>query len=327
MATDWRRVARWTAVGAVLVLLELHLGSVYQVLLGSELNSDIPGYVIGARQMCCFYDSGYREPFAVAWYKLALVFTDDTERAARTITVVQTFFTALGVYAFVGVFFGWLIGLLALAIFASSTVVQYYAVSGLRDPLFTALLLFFGLALFRRWPPRRWWVGAALVGASGALLALTRIYALAIVLGAFAIWLVRQRVWRPEPRPRALRFAAVALGLNALLVAPDFAVRPRAAVSDNVRFIDNLEHGRDPNTPWVGEPVGLVQYLVADHSAGELLRRFTWNYVLYAVDYLPSYLRGLSWLALFFPLGVIAALLTRRGFAVGLWLLALAPVV
>jgi len=327
MPARWRRIARWVVVGLVLVLLELRLGDVYQALLGSELNSDIPGYVDGARRMCCFYDSGYREPFAVVWYKLAFLFTDDSERAARTITVAQTFFTALGVYAFGAVFFGWLIGVLALALFASSMVVQFYAVSGLRDPLFTALLLLFALALFRPWPVRRWWIGALLVGVSGALLALTRIYAVAIVLCAIVLWLGRARVWQRDQRRPALLFAAVALGVATLLVTPDFVVRPRASVSDNVRFIDNLEHGRDPNTPWTGEPVGLVQYLVTDHSAPELVRRFTWNYVLYVRDYLPPYLRALRWLALFFPVGVVVALLRRRGFVVGLWLLALAPVV
>jgi 4-amino-4-deoxy-L-arabinose transferase-like glycosyltransferase len=286
----------------------------------------VNGFISDARQMRAFYDCPSREPFQVLWFKIGLLFSEDTELVARVTTLLQTLLAGLLVFSFGRRFFGSLTALAALFLFSANPIVRYYGVSGMRAPLFCALLLLFGLWLFDSW--RRRDLQSALAGVAGALLILTRVYSYAIVAGTFLIYFLHERGWRPERRKRVTRHLLIAALTLSVLVVPDLIFRPASSIhGQTVNFWRNLEFQGDPGTWQTDPPSSHFQYLFLDHSLPEVLLRVARNYVLYAHQYLPHFMRGYASLWWLFPIGIAASFFHRREFVAGLWLLSLAPVV
>lgn len=325
---------RVAAIGVALALLLLlhNLGHAFALFMRAPLNPDVPGFLSDARAMRFFYDCPTREPFHVLWLKIALLFSDDAEAAARLTTLAQTAGVALALYAFGSRFFGRFTALAALFLFCVNPVVRFYGVSGLRDPLFAAMLLLFGLLLFSTRAEEAA-IGsgrgrAVLAGVAGALLVLTRVYAYAILAGALALYALREKGWRSERRRAVLRALAWAAGAAAVLLVPDLLIRPPSPVhAQSVNLFRNLERTGEPGTWQSDPPVGHLQWLFAEHSLPEIAARVASNSARYAWQYLPFWLRGYEILWIFLPAGIAACFLTRRAFAAGLWLLSIAPVV
>src|SRR5262249_20960487 len=138
----------WGLAGLALGVLLQRLGQALVLLMRSPLNEDVPGWLSDARGMRFFYDCPMREPFHVLWLKLGLLVSSDEELVARVVTMPQTVLVALGLYFFGKRYFGRMTAMPALWLFCLNPVVRYYGVSGLRDPLFAATVLWFALALF-----------------------------------------------------------------------------------------------------------------------------------------------------------------------------------
>ncbi|MEE8537745.1 MAG: glycosyltransferase family 39 protein [Acidobacteriota bacterium] len=314
------------AVGLLLLLQQLQ-GSLL-LFMRSPINPDIAGFMSDARQMQAFYDCPTREPFQVLWFKAGLLFSQDTELVARVTTLLQTVLAGLLVLLFGRRFFGDIAGLTALYLFAVNPIVHYYGVSGMRAPLFCALLLLFGLCLFDVWRPRRRTLQSVLAGIAGGLLILTRAYSYVIVAGAFAVWFLTNRGWRPEFRRQAARHLLIAALVVAALVVPDLLLRPPSPIhGQTVNFWRNLEFHGDPGTWQSDPPVSHFRYLFLEHSPAHVVLRVAGNYARYAFQYLPHFMRGYEWLWWLFPVGLVASFFTRKEFAVALWIFSLAHVV
>jgi len=316
----------WALAALGLLLLLQQLQGSLVLFMRSPINPDVSGFVSDARQMRAFYDCPSREPFQVLWFKIGLLFSEDTELVARVTTLVQTLLAGLLVFSFGRRFFGSVTALAALFLFSANPIVRYYGVSGMRAPLFCALLLLFGLWLFDSWHRRD--LQSALAGLAGALLILTRVYSYAIVAGAFILYFLHDRGWRPERRKRATRHLLIAALALTVLVIPDLVLRPASPIhGQTVNFWRNLEFRGDPGSWQSDPPSSHFRYLFVDHSVPEVLLRVARNYVLYAHQYLPHFMRGYAALWFLFPIGLIASFFHRREFVAGLWLLSLAPVV
>lgn len=327
---QWARAVRlssWVLVGLALALLALRLGDALDALMGTNLNGDIYRFLDGAREMRWFYDSGFREPLHVAFIKLALACTDNAEHAVRALSALQTLFAAGMLYLFARRFFGHTLALVALYLFAINPIVAFYGVQGLRAPLYTGLLLAFALALYHPWPSPRARLGAVLTGLLAAALILTRVYAILIVVGAVMVFLLRARAWRAGSRRQALMFAALVCGLAALLALPMFVFRDWATVDHNINFLRNLERYGHAGDPEAEASVGLLQWIFGEHSLWQVFTIVLGNYLRYGYQYLPFFMRGYAALAWLFPVGLIAALASRRGHVVATLILALAPIV
>ena len=320
--------AEWLLVGVALAVLLRGLAQALLLFMRSPLNPDVAGFIEDARVMRAFYDCPAREPFHVLWLKAGLLFSSDAELVARLTTLVQTVLLGVLLYVFGARFFGRLTGLAALALFSINPVIRFYGVSGLRDPLFAAALLLFGILLFSPPAEKGRTRQALLAGAAGALLILTRVYAYAIVAGAFGVYLLHQRAWRPERRRPAARFLMWAALATAVLVVPDILFRPPSPIhGQTVNLFRNLELKGEAGS-WQTDPPGShLDYLFKDHTLPQVIARVTANYTRYAWQYLPFYLRGYEICWVLLPVGILAAFACRRGFVAGLLALALAPVV
>ncbi len=318
----------WILATVGLLLLLQQLQGSFLLFMRSPINPDIAGFVSDARQMRVFYDCPTREPFHVLWFKAGLLFSDDTELVARVITLLQTLLAGLLVLLFGRRFFGDMVGLTALFLFAANPIVHYYGVSGLRAPLFCALLLLFGLWLFDAWQPRRRTLQSVLAGIAGGLLILTRAYSYVIVAGCLVVWFLTNRGWRSEHRRRAARHLLIAGLAVAALVVPDLLFRPPSPIhGQTVNFWRNLEFQGDPGTWQSDPPVSHFRYLFLEHSTIEVGLRVAGNYARYAFQYLPHFMRGYEWLWWLFPVGLVASFFTRKEFVAALWILSLAHVV
>lgn len=330
-ATPAGSLPRWIVpllVGLALLLLLHNLGHAFVLFMRAPLNPDVPGFLADARAMRFFYDCPTREPFHVLWLKIGLLFSEDAEAVARLASMVQTVLVALLLYAFGSAFFGRMAALAALILFCVNPVARFYGVSGLRDPLFAACLLLFALLLFAPPAPGRDTGRAVLAGVAGALLVLTRVYACAILAGAFLLYVLREKAWRPERRrPVGRRLLAAAVAAAALLV-PDLLLRPPSPVhAQTVNLFRNLERTGEPGSWQTDPPVGHFQYLFGEHTLPEIVSRVAANSARYAWQYLPFWLRGYEILWVFLPVGIVAASLARRGFVAGLLALSIVHVV
>ncbi len=324
---DRGRVVRWGLVALALALLILRLSEAFDALFGSPLNGDLPGFFKCARDMHFFYDSSDREPVQVLSLKIALWWFGETERAARVLTVVQTLIAAGVVYLVGSWRFSRVVGLLALFGFALNPIVSFYGVSGLRAPLFTALTLGFGAALFHPWSARRQLAGALVTGLLAAVLVLTRTHAWIIVLGGLFSWALGVQIWRAQRRSAQLRFAGLVLGIATLLYAPYPLLNGNRATTVHANFWSNIERSGEPGQFKTAPPLSTLDYVFQDRNLWDIGLRVARNLLLYATHYLPHYLRSMAWLAWLLPLGLLLAFWYRRGHMVALLLLALAQVV
>ncbi|MBI5495291.1 MAG: hypothetical protein HY904_09690 [Deltaproteobacteria bacterium] len=326
MRRRWRQ-AEALAVAALLLVLFSSTGTAFQDLASEPMSGDLPGFLDGARHMRFFYDSGYREPLHVFFLKVALAFVDDGYRAARLVTVVHTLLLAVAAWWFARVWFGPAFALACLAIVASNRMVAFYSVSGLRDPLYTAVLLLFGTVLFLPHGRLRPLTHAVLAGACGALLVLTRVYGWAAIALCLTVLLASGPAWRAETRGGALRFAGITLAVTTVLVLPGVLAGPSRVVGSDVNFWRNVERTGSPGD-WEHTPaVGIFQYMFGEHSLADVVARCARNTVMYVSHYFVHYLGDLAWLALFFPLGAVLATVRGRAHVVALFLAALGPIV
>jgi 4-amino-4-deoxy-L-arabinose transferase-like glycosyltransferase len=320
--------ARWGAPALALLILSRRLTSAFVLFMRHPMNPDVPGFLADARAMRYFFDCPTREPFHVLWLKIGLLFSADGELVARLVTAAQTLLAALVVYAFGCRFFGWLAGAAALLLFAVNPVVRFYGVSGLRDPLFAGTMLLFFLLLYSPDPATRRPAHSAWAGVAGALMTLTRVYGYALIAGALLLQAMRERAWRRDRRRAFARHLLCCAAAAAALLLPDLALRPTSPIhGQTVNLFRNIERTGAPGSWQTDPPVGHLQYLFGEHTFVEVFTRVTANYARYAHQYLPFYLRGYEWLWLFLPVGIAAALLTRRLFVAGLLALSLCHVV
>jgi 4-amino-4-deoxy-L-arabinose transferase-like glycosyltransferase len=247
---------------------------------------------------------------------------------ARLTTVVQTLLVAILVYAFGRRFFGWLAGTAAVLLFAVNPVVRFYGISGLRDPLFGATMLLCFLLLFSPDPASRRPRQSALAGLAGALMTLTRVYGYALFAGALVLQAVHERAWRQDRWRGFVRHALVSAAAAAVLLVPEVLLRPPSQLQHNtVNQFRNIELTGDAGSWQTDPPVSMRQYLFGDHTVVQVFTRVVANYVRYAYQYLPFYLRGYEWLWVFLPVGILVAFFTRRGFVAGLLALSICHVV
>ncbi|MFH1809063.1 MAG: glycosyltransferase family 39 protein [Pseudomonadota bacterium] len=308
-------------------VLVQQLSLAFQVLLGSPLNSDLPGFVAGARDMRFFYDSGLREPLQVFFIKLGLWLSDDVERVLRLLTVLQTLVAAVLVLVAGRRLLGLAVGLLALASFCVNPVVVFYGVSGMRAPLFTALLLGFVTVLFTVHTPRRPWVADGACGVLAALLVLTRVHAWIVVVGGLALLLLQRKVWLREFRWPTLRRAAWTLVLATVLYVPYPLLNDDRAFTHPVNFWRNIERYGEPRQFLDEPPLSTLSYVFENRTVVDVGRRVVENLWLYQTHYLPHYLRGVPGLAWLLLPGILVCILSRRLHVVGVLLLSLVQVV
>ncbi|MEE9218641.1 MAG: glycosyltransferase family 39 protein, partial [Acidobacteriota bacterium] len=297
----------WALAALALLVLLGRLQDALLLFMRSPINPDVLGFASDARQMHAFYDCPTREPFHVLWFKVGLLLSSDIELVGRVTTMLQTLLAGAMVFLFGRRFFGDAVALAAVSLFSINPVVHYYGVSGLRAPLFCAMLLLFALLLFDSWRPRRVAVQSILAGVAAGLLILTRVYAYAIVAGAFLLYAVCERAWRPERRASCLRHLGIAALALCLLVVPDILFRPASPIhGQTVNFFRNLELYGDVGTWQTDPPVSHFQYLFGDHTVSEVAWRIGANYLRYAYQYLPFFLRGYEVLWWLLPVGIVA---------------------
>lgn len=323
-AGRWRWIER-SLVALALVVLATRCAEALAVLVQSEpLNPDVRGFLAGARRMSWFYDTGEREPLYCAVLRLGLMLSNDGERVARWTSVLSSVAAGGALWLLGRRVFGSIIAMAALVLFAINPVVAWYGGSGLRAPLYTALLLLLAWLLPARRHASMPWLVAA--GVTAAAVVLLRQHAVPVIAGILLLDFLLQRPWREASRAPALRRLAIVSGVAFALVLPDAFVE-HEEVGRAANFWRNVEQHGHP-ADWREEPaIGSIDFLLADRSvleAGLLVAR---NGLAYAWQYLPSWLRGyeLAWLLL--PVGIVAAVLTRRGWVAVMLLLALGPMV
>jgi len=319
---------RWGVPALALLVLSRRLASAFVLFMRSELNPDVNTFISDAQGARYFFDTAVCEPFHALWLKAGLMVSADTEMVARLTTVAQTMLLAAVVYAFGRRFFGWLAGTAALWLFAVNPVVRYYGVSGMRDPLFAVTMLFFFLLLFSPAPATRRPRESAWAGLAGALMTLTRVYGYALFAGALVLQALHERAWRRDRWRAFARHALISAAAAATLLVPELLLRPPTQLKLNtVNNFRNIELKGDAGSWRTEPPVSHLQYMFGDHTVVQVFTRVVGNFARYAYQYLPFYLRGYEWFWVFLPVGVLAALLTGRGFVAGLLALSICHVV
>jgi hypothetical protein len=323
-----RTWARWGVPVLALLVLSRRLASALVLFMRSPLNPDVETFLSDAREMRYFFDTARCEPFHALWLKTGLMFSSDTELVARVTTVVQTLLFAVVVYAFGRRFFGWWAATAALLLFAVNPVVRFYGISGLRDPLFAATMLLFFHLLFSPDPAKRGSPQSAWAGFAAALMTLTRVYGYALFAGAFVLQAVVEQAWRRDRWRGFVRHALVSAAAAAVLLVPSVLLRPPSQLQLNTANVfRNIERTGEMGAAKSEAPMSHLQYMFEDRTVVQVLTRVAANYARYVYQYVPFYLRGYAWLTIFLPVGIVAALFTRRGFVAGLLALSICHVV
>jgi hypothetical protein len=147
---------------------------------------------------------------------------------------------------------------------------------------------------------------------------LTRVYGYAMFAGALVLQALHERAWRKDRWRGFARHALLCTAAAAVLLVPDTLLRPPlTARTSNRQPIPQHRADRDAGSWQTDPPVSALKYLLGDHTVVQVFTRTAANYARYVYQYLPFYLRGYEWLAVFVPVGIVAALFTRRGFVVG----------
>ncbi|MFZ9888777.1 MAG: glycosyltransferase family 39 protein [Myxococcota bacterium] len=302
-------------------------GEVYGARYGTTMNPDVQSWLDSARGMTWFYDTGRREPAHPFVVRLILGVVPDPEQALRLTTVLETALAAICGYAMARVLLGRVNALIVHLMFCCNPVVIFYSVSGMREPLQTALAAAYVTLLVAS--TRRKSISLAIgAGVVGAALVLTRTYGatlvVALVMLSF-VCTVRQGRSAVSFR-RDLMVMVVMLCVTTTLAIPRLFVPGDNVVNVDLMYWRGIEVlGRPGDLDTIGS-ITLGEFIFADgKSILQVAALYLGNIVRYFTDYLPFFLRGFGWGSLIAIMGMLISL-RRALFELPLGLIAsLAP--
>jgi hypothetical protein len=320
-------VAEMVLGGLGLVTLTGSLADAFQALRERPMLIDIDTYAHSARQMTYFFDTQLREPLHPFWFKLGFLLSDDVKTVPRQVTALQTLVLAVGLYGFCRAHLGILTAITVMWALAFNYTVHFYGVSGLRDTLYSAQMVWFFWFMFLPWgthAERRITVSSAV---TACLLYLTRVYGLLQVLGAVGWWVLQERSWRAAVRKPVLGRALKVVTAAVVILLMDRVLRGPNNVGLDVAYWWSRENqGVDPQDHKLR--MGMLGYIFDNRSLWDVLVRVVDNHVLYVKTYLPSFCHGYHEAApMLLVLGVLFALALRKSFIPVMAVSALAPVV
>jgi|GEM_PF-3498755 len=319
-------LAEVAMVGLAAVVLLDGLAQAFEELRGFPVLDDVQDMLRSAHAMQGLMDSGTWEPVVILWHRLGIALGDTT---ARLVTVAHTLFALLALHQFARRQLGPLAAMTAVWLFAVNLTVHFYGVSGLRDMLYCATLLFFLRWLLTPLRPASEVRSGVILGLVGALLFLTRVYALLVVSAGLVVWVVTERAWLPAVRRQALLRVGLALALFIPVVVVDRSIRGPTQAGNNATFMRNVEEcGTSEVEKCPLRPVGIVEYIFWNRNIVDVTVRVISNHVLFVYEYLPSFFHGYPRAGvLLFVIGLGLAIWRKRYALLAMLVVALSPVV
>jgi len=307
-----------------LVLLFEQSSIYFREVIEQELNPDVWEFLASSKSHGFFYTEGSREPLHVFFMKTALWIIDGEERAIRFTSLFESMLGLVVFFWAARHLVGRLPAMAAVMLVGANPVLAYYSVSGMRAPLYLALVALWAGLLAKAQHSFSRHTGM-LVGGAAALLFLTRVYALAFIIASLFVYLSIE-LWQRNNFNRVHRWTiAQGVGIFLLFTLPDFLLRRAGHVPIDLARMRHFENEGNIAVSVDESSVGLLDYVLTERNLFGIVGQLLDNLWRFFTDYLPFFFHGYKFLVLFFPLGLLLAVHRRNWLLAGVAFASLLP--
>jgi hypothetical protein len=307
-----------------LVMLFEQSSLYFREILHHELNPDVWEFIASSKSNGFFYTEGSREPLHVFFLKAGLWLIDGEERAVRFTSLLESMLGLVLFFWAARHLVGRLPAMIAVILVGANPVLAFYSVSGMRAPLYFALVMLWAGLLAQTQHSFSRYSGIRMGGAA-ALLVLTRVYAIAFLVGSLLIYFSGRLFQKRAPHPLDIRSLFQGLGIFLLLTLPDFFLRRSGHINIDLARMRHFENEGNILVGADESSVGLLDYVLSGRQLFGVLSQLLDNLWRFFSDYLPFFFQGYNFLVLFFPLGVLLAVHRRNWLLAGVAFTSLLP--